>query len=166
MIRAPVADRSQAARLRCAGSEQPPQLDKRFPATCLDREERSAGQVGVAEEPRPCLGLHDHDTDPVRDDVVQLARDASAFLDNGGDCALFALALEPARAVAEQRELAATAAKVAADQSREQENEGCAGARTVRLTAATVHEVVRKKDQDGPPPPSTARRSSQLAPTE
>ena len=59
---------------------------------CADARRRLLGALGVAgEDPARAAGLHDHQADAVRDDVVHLARDPAALV---GD-RLLRLALAP-----------------------------------------------------------------------
>ena len=76
-------------------AEQAAHLGQRLAAGGLDRAQRADRGVGVAvEHAARRAGLHDHDRDRVRDDVVQLARDPHALARHGVALALGALALE------------------------------------------------------------------------
>jgi hypothetical protein len=73
-------------------------LVERLPAGLLDGEERLARSLrSVLEHLACCARLQDHHAHVVRDDVVQLARDASALLGCGLPCVLLALPLGPLR---------------------------------------------------------------------
>jgi hypothetical protein len=74
-------------------AEQAAHLGQRLAAGGLDRAEHADRGVGVAvEHAARRAGLHDHDRDRVRDDVVQLARDTDALARHR--VALGALAVE------------------------------------------------------------------------
>ena len=76
-------------------AEQAAHLGQRLAAGGLDRAQRADRGVGVAvEHAARRAGLHDHDRDRVRDDVVQLARDPHALARHRVALALGALALE------------------------------------------------------------------------
>jgi hypothetical protein len=76
-------------------AERPAHLAECRAARALDRLERLARALGIAVEYAPrALGLHDHEPDVVRDDVVELACDAGALLRHGVELALALLALE------------------------------------------------------------------------
>ena len=84
-------------------AEQPADLGQRLAAAGLDGLERlrRAGRVALGEPPR-ARRLHDHRAQRVRDDVVQLAGDPRALLARRRRGAARAVALEPARLLAQR----------------------------------------------------------------
>ena len=98
-------------------AEQPAQLVERLAPGHLDGGDRAARPLGIARGGAPRgLGLHEHDRHVVGDDVVQLARDPRALLEDGRALALRAVALDLGRLhVQAVVELVARAQHAAAD---------------------------------------------------
>ena len=121
------------ARLRCEvlalrrvaqEAEQPAQLHEGLTARRLDRAEGLARRPLLTfEHTLGRLGLHDHHADAVGDDVVQLARDAGALLDDGGADPFLAGALEPGGPLALGRGRVSVAPELAADEPRQRERD-------------------------------------------
>jgi hypothetical protein len=65
-------------------AEEGPHLGDRLPRRGLDRRERCrrSWRIHVEDAPR-CAGLDTHDGNVMRDDIVQLAGDPEALLDDG-----------------------------------------------------------------------------------
>jgi hypothetical protein len=85
-------------------AQQPAHVVDRLAPGGLDGGQRLAHlRLLALEHPRRALGLHDHDADVVRDDVVQLAGDAGALVGHRLAGAQLALALGALRALAEER---------------------------------------------------------------
>ena len=104
-------------------SQQPAQFDQRLTTARLDRAENASCLLHIVEQARPRLRLDDHHADAVRDHVVKLAGDSPALLGHGHARLLLPLALQARRTLAQQGELTATAAQVAADQPGDREDE-------------------------------------------
>ena len=105
-------------------AEQPAQLHEGLTAGRLDRAEGLARRPLLAfEHALGRLGLHDHHADPVGDDVVQLARDAGALLDDGGADPFLARALEPGGPLALALGRFTVAPQLAPDEPRQRERD-------------------------------------------
>ena len=98
-------------------AQQAPQLQNGVARRRLDRAHGLPGLLGLALHQLLCRGgLHAHHADAVRDDVVELACDPRALLDDGGTGPLLPIALEPHGAVAQLVALEPPPAHVASQQ--------------------------------------------------
>src|SRR6202011_5389791 len=97
-------------------AEQPAQLDERLAAARLDRSKSPAYGLWLGEEARPSLCLHDHHADAVRDHIMKLASDSGPLFAHRHQRLLFALALQPSRALTQGGDLLAPPAQIAPDQ--------------------------------------------------